>query len=187
MSRPPVSANELAGEDQAPCYQEFLHHFTRERHPIFAYIYSLLPHHADAEDVFQRCSLLLWSKFDQFDRDRDFLAWARGVAFYEVRNFLRTAQRDRLQFDIELVGQLAEQRVETLRQHDDRLSALRGCVEHLRTGERELIHEVYSGGSAIKDLSRRTGRAAQTLYNQLSQTRRKLLECVEQKLALERL
>lgn len=171
--------------DSPPRYEEFLAHFARERDRLFAYVYSLLPHQADAEDVFQRCSMLLWSKFEQFEADRDFLAWARGVAFYEVRNFLRTAQRDRLQFNEELIGQIAERRVETLDQHEDRLTALRGCLENLQQSERELIRQVYTGGNAVKELARETGRAAQTLYNQLSQARRKLLTCVEHKLALE--
>ena len=49
---------------------------------------ALLPNEQDAQDVFQRTSLVLWQKFDQFDSDRDFLPWACGVAHYEVRNFL---------------------------------------------------------------------------------------------------
>lgn len=170
---------------ESPRYEEFLAHFARDRDRLFAYVYSLLPHQADAEDVFQRCSMLLWSKFDQFEQDRDFLAWARGVAFYEVRNFLRTAHRDRLQFDEVLIGQLADQRAQSLAQHDDRLAALRGCLENLKSAEHELIRQVYHGGNAIKDLAQQSGRAAQTLYNQLSQARRKLLGCVESKLAVQ--
>lgn len=166
-------------------YEQFLGHFARERDRLYGYIYSLLPHAADAEDVFQRCSVLLWQKFDQFDVERSFLAWARGVAFYEVRNFLRTARRDRLQFADELVAQLAEQRAETAEEFDPRLTALRGCLERLPANQRELVKRLYTGQESIKDLAARAGRAVQTVYNQLSQTRRKLLECVERKLAAE--
>ena len=75
----------------------------QDRDRILAYIQSLLPHRADAEDVFQRCSIVLWRKFHDFDVQQEFLPWACGVAFYEVRNFLRVAARDRLQFNDTLI------------------------------------------------------------------------------------
>src|SRR5262245_4341876 len=101
------SANDLAGDAR---YEEFLTLFAQPRERIFAFIYSLVPNFADAEDAFQRCSLSLWRKFDTFDRQRSFLAWSCGVAANEVRNALRTRRRDRLRFDDELVGLLAEAR-----------------------------------------------------------------------------
>jgi RNA polymerase sigma-70 factor (ECF subfamily) len=176
----PSSSNPAADTAR---YGEFLTLFARDRDRLYSYIYSMLPHAADAEDVFQRASILLWSKFDQFERERSFLAWARGVAFYEVRNFLRTSSRDRLQFTEELVAQIAQRTVETAPHQEDRLTALRGCLERLPEGPRKLVSHVYSKGGTIQELAEASGRAVQTLYNQLSQTRRKLLECVEQKLA----
>ncbi|MCA9020604.1 MAG: RNA polymerase subunit sigma-70, partial [Planctomycetaceae bacterium] len=62
---------------------------TAHRRQLYAFIYSLLTDHTDAEDVYQRCSMILWDKFDQFDAECDFLPWAMGIAFYEVKNFLR--------------------------------------------------------------------------------------------------
>lgn len=162
-------------------YEEFLELFARDRERLYAYIYSLLPHHADAEDVFQRCSLLLWRKFDQFERDGSFIAWACGVAFYEVRNFIRTANRDRLQFDQDLVAQLAEARLKSLEQNEDRLAALKGCLENLSRQERDLVGWAYHSGRTIKDLAESSGQALQTLYNQLSRARRKLFDCMRHK------
>ncbi|HWL09105.1 MAG TPA: sigma-70 family RNA polymerase sigma factor [Planctomicrobium sp.] len=168
---------------KADQYEEFLGLFSRDRARLCAYIYSLVPHHADAEDVLQRCSLLLWRKFAEFDRERSFLSWACGIAFYEVRNFLRANQRDRLQFDTDLMAQLAERRVENLEHHDAQLAALRGCVAELRSLERDLVRAAYEGNQALKEFAASTGRASQTLYNRLGRIRRGLMECVERKLA----
>jgi RNA polymerase sigma-70 factor (ECF subfamily) len=186
-----VNSNQFAGpgassgDERADRYEEFLKLFARDRERIFAYIFSLLPHHADAEDVFQRCSILLWRKIDQFDPSGSFLAWAYGVAFYEVCNFLRVAGRDRLQFDTELISQLAERRLETLGRDEDCASALRRCLEKLGGSERELIHHVYFGDRPVKELAETMGRAPQTLYNQLSQIRRRLFNCMRHALAAE--
>ena len=39
----------------------------REHHrDLFNFIFSLVHHHADAEDVFQQTTLVLWRKFDDF-------------------------------------------------------------------------------------------------------------------------
>ncbi len=170
---------------QSDPYELFLRCFAQDRDRIFAYIHSLLPHRADAEDVFQRCSVLLWRKFGQFDAHREFLPWACGVAFYEVRNFVRVAARDRLQFDDEVMQQLADRRMETLGQYDQRLGHLRGCLTELKPVDRELVRAVYEQDRSQTEFAESTGRALQTLYNRLSLVRRSLLECVQRKLAAE--
>lgn len=166
-------------------YADFLAHFTADCERIHAYIYSLLPNHADADDVFQRCSMLLWKKFEHFERDRSFLSWACGVAFYEVKNFLRTAQRDRLQFSEELIDLLAEDRSATLAAQPDRLVALRKCIAKLTEHQRQLVWKAYGGGTTLADWAASTGRSAQTLYNQLGTIRRKLSECVQARMIAE--
>lgn len=166
-------------------YDQFLRHFVRDDKRLFNYIYSLLPHTADAEDVFQRTSLILWKKFDQFDAREDFLSWACGVAFYEVRNFLRVSSRQRLRFNDELLAGLAAERIASLEGHDERLAALARCVAKLSADDRGLVNGVYGGGATIKELADEMGRAAQTLYNRLAMIRRRLLECIERNLHAE--
>ena len=112
---------ELQQQQDTERYEEFLRLFTRERERMFAFIYSMIPRQADAEDVFQRASLVLWRKFNEFRQGEDFLAWACGVAHYEIRNYFRTAGRDRLYLDEELVQQLAIERVDSLSRFDERI------------------------------------------------------------------
>lgn len=166
-------------------YETFLRCFAQDRDRVFAYVQSLLPHRADAEDVFQRCSIVLWRKFDDFDPDREFLSWACGVAFYEVRNFLRVAARDRLKFDDDLIAQLAERRLESLKNVDRRLSALRRCLDCLKSDDRDLVNAAYDEALPLSEFARSSGRALQTLYNRLSIVRQQLLDCVQRKLAIE--
>lgn len=166
-------------------YADFLAYFSADCERIHAYIFSLLPHHADADDVFQRCSLLMWKKFETFDQERDFLSWACGVAFYEVKNFLRTAQRDRLQFNEQLIDLLAEQRSQDLADQPQRLTALRQCIQKLTANQQQLLWNAYGSATTLAEVAASTGRSAQTLYNQLGTIRRKLAECVQMRLALE--
>jgi len=171
--------------DEDSQYERFLQLFAAHRDRLFAYVYTLLPHYADAEDVFQRCSILLWRKFDQFEPDGSFFAWGCGVAFYEVRNFLRSANRNRLQFDVDLVSQLAEQRLAKQPDASPKIEALIGCVQSLKASDRDLIHHAYHEDEGLKNYAATSGKAIQTLYNRLSILRRQLMECVERKLEVE--
>ena len=51
-------------------YERFVSLFAQVHDNLFAYVYSLLPHRSDAEDVFQQTSLVLWRKFGEFQRKR---------------------------------------------------------------------------------------------------------------------
>lgn len=90
-------------------YEEFVERYSQHHGRLLAYVFRLLPHRQDAEDVLQRTSIALWRKYAQFDPSGDFLAWACTVAHFEVRNFLRTAARDRLRFGDALIEQLASE------------------------------------------------------------------------------
>lgn len=166
-------------------YELFLQYYLRDQSHLFAFIRSLLPQFADAQDVFQRCSLTLWKQFDSFDQERLFLPWACQIAFNEVRNFRRVAGRDRLQFTDELIEQLAARRQESLADCSKRSSALRSCLAGLKASDRELIQAVYEHAKPIEEIATSTGKAMQTLYNRLSILRRALLACIEKKLAAE--
>lgn len=159
---------------------KFLHVFTQHRNQLYSYIYSLLPNRDDAEDVFQRTSLILWKKFSDYDDSCSFFSWACGVAFYEVKNFIRVAQRKRLQFQEEIIQQLADERaVIPQLKFNQRASALQDCIQKLKEKDQILVDQVYRGQTPIKDVAEATGAAIQTLYNRLNQIRRQLTHCIE--------
>lgn len=163
--------------------ERFVAEFARHRDRLFAYVYSLLPRREDAEDVFQRVSVVLWQKIGTWERDVDFPSWACGVAFYEVKNFLRVSGRDRLRFNDALLERLAEERPATLAARDERVAALDGCLRKLDAAERELVRRAYADETSVRALAAESGKAAQTLYNRLHQIRRKLFDCVAFKTA----
>jgi RNA polymerase sigma-70 factor (ECF subfamily) len=163
--------------------EQFLEHFAQHHQRLLAYIFSLLPREQDAQDVFQKTSLVLWRKYGQFDPEGDFLAWACGVAYYEVRNFLRIAGRSRLRFNDELLQTLADERQAHHERSDRRAAALGQCLQKLSPSDRQLIDQAYQGHQTIQQLAEQLSRAAQTIYNRLNLIRRRLFECVQRSLA----
>ncbi len=49
-----------------PKETRFMRLFLENERRIFGFILTLLPHWADAEDVFQETAGVLWNKFDDF-------------------------------------------------------------------------------------------------------------------------
>lgn len=165
-------------------YERFLDLFTADRDGIYGYIFSMLPNHADAEDVFQKCCIVLWRKLDLYVEGSSFLGWARTVAHYEVLNFRRTAQHDRHYFSQELIEQLSQQQQLPQSSASARSDALQGCLQKLGRTDRELLDTLYGSDQSLAELAQATGRAIQTLYNRAAMLRRKLCECVQQSMHL---
>lgn len=163
---------------------QFLHVFTQHRNQLYSYIFSLLPNRDDAEDVFQRTSMILWKKFPEYDATCSFFSWACGVAFYEVKNFIRVAQRKRLQFREDVIQQLADERAGIPQQKfNQRATALQDCIKKLKEKDRLLVDQVYQDQMPVKDVAEAAGAAVQTLYNRLNQIRHQLTHCIERTLS----
>src|ERR1700749_1363852 len=111
---------------------------------IFAYIYSMVRNFDDADDLFQQTSLAMWNKYDQYDMSRSFVAWACGVARFEVSNFVRARSRQRLYFsdDLSLLLIDAQESLERDRV-EERREALAGCLKKLRGRDQKLIEACY--------------------------------------------
>lgn len=109
----------------------------------------------------------------------------RSVAYYEVRNFLRVAARDRLRFSDELLELLADQRQRAARPTPSWEVALEHCLEELSEANRGLLRRMYAAGESAQEIAAAMGREVQTVYNRVSLLRRKLARCVKDQLATE--
>jgi RNA polymerase sigma-70 factor (ECF subfamily) len=162
---------------------EFAELLRREQSRLYGYIHSLVRDLNDTDDLFQQVALVLWRKFDEFDRQRSFFAWACGVARLEVANFLRSRGRHRLYFSDELNLLLIEAQAElTSDETEARRLALTGCVEKLRQRDRDLLLECYGGSAGVPEAAEKSGRSPQSVYNSLRRIRRALFECVRRTL-----
>ena len=136
----------------------------------------------DADEVFQQTSLILWKKWEQFDQSREFLSWACGIAHNEVRNFLRRHKHNRVYLSEMLMDEVAQTRLKSQQQLEDRRRSLAECLEQLKTPQRDLIEECYSGKNTIKEVAQRLGMTPPALYMKLKRIRQILFECINRSL-----
>jgi RNA polymerase sigma-70 factor (ECF subfamily) len=168
--------------------KSFLRLFLQNERRLYAYIMTLLPNRADADDVLQDASLVMWDKFDEAHPPDDFAAWGCRIAYFKVLDFCKKRQRSRVFFSQTLLERLAETAIEQaeLLQLDERREALAGCIAKLKPRDRELLARRFAEDASIAAIAAQIGRSADAVYKALAKIRQALFDCVTHSLALEK-
>lgn len=166
-------------------HEEFVGLLVKHQQSLYSYIRTLVPQHADAEDVLQQVSLVLWRKFDDFEAGSEFLAWSCRVAYFEVLNFRKRQRNDNVAFSSEFLEQLASAWSERSDLLADERTALEECVERLSPADRQLVTLCYEGQHPTKEVAEQLGRSAESVYVSLHRIRRSLGECIRRVLSRE--
>jgi RNA polymerase sigma-70 factor (ECF subfamily) len=168
--------------------KQFLRLFLQNERRLYAYILTLLPNRADADDVLQEASLVMWDKFDAAHPPADFAAWGCRIAYFKVLDFCKKRQRSRVCFSQALLERLADTAVEqsAALQLDERREALNGCIEKLSARDRALLGWRFAEGATTQSTAARVGRSVDAVYKALARIRQDLFDCVSRALAQER-
>jgi RNA polymerase sigma-70 factor, ECF subfamily len=150
---------------------------------LYAFIRSLVFSRTDADDVLQETSVVLWEKFDQFERGTRFDRWAFRIAHFQVMYHRQKKARDRLCFSDTLVQQLGDDMVAESEQSEETQVALRQCLDKLPADDHQLIRQRYRGDTTNRDVARETGRSESAISRALNRIYLKLLLCIEGTLA----
>lgn len=173
--------------DEHQRHNLFLRSFTAQEPAIRAFVRRLVPTRADADDVMQEVSVVLWEKFDSFREGADFRAWAFGVARFEVLAWMRDKGRDRLVLDEEVVTRLAEETAQDEPRLERQREALEQCMKKVPADQRGLLMQAYQPDSRIQEVARGSGRTVPGFYQWLHRMRRILLDCIRRAMAQEAL
>ena len=164
---------------------EFVRLFTKDGRWIFSYILMLVPHKADAEEVFQETSITLWQKFDEFLSGSNFRAWATQVAHYKVLHYRARKQGSPLLLD-DAVLEAVHQTAVTLNDRlDDLHQALEKCRGKLSDDDRELLDRRYESGATAQSIADVLGRSPRAIYRALDRIHQALYDCIRQEMSGE--
>src|SRR5208283_4289181 len=90
----------------------FMRLFLQNERRVYAYIVTLLANRADADDVLQEASLVMWDKFDEEHPPDDFAAWGCRIAYFKVLDFRKKHARSRVLFSQAMLERVAETAIE---------------------------------------------------------------------------
>jgi RNA polymerase sigma-70 factor, ECF subfamily len=154
--------------------------FVKHHGVIKAYVLSLLPNLADAEDVLQETFLVVTAKAATFTEGTNFVAWACTVARFKVLEARRRF--------VQSCG-LSEEAIEALTEEtpdagffEDRVGAVRQCLDRLAPRARQIVWLRYHGGCSCDDIGRQVGWRATAVRVALAKARNALRTCVETQL-----
>ncbi|MCC7476553.1 MAG: sigma-70 family RNA polymerase sigma factor [Pirellulales bacterium] len=167
--------------DNVGCGDEtFVQLLTAEQFKLLRYIAILLGDPEAASNVLQNTNLVLWRKADEFQPGSNFSAWARQVAYWEVRAYIRNERRDRHVFSDEVIEQLAQQDISESFDGDVRV-ALRHCLQTISKSNLRLLQQRYEQGASIASLATEYGKTDSAVRVGLLRLRRALLACIRKR------
>ena len=159
--------------------QQFAAQFIKHDRRLFGFVITLMPNFDDAEEAYQETCLRLWAKWDTYDPDRDFLAWACGFAKNVVRELRQKKSRSQALLSEQAMERIAQQRFRLAETSDAWQSQLADCVRELTLPQQELIGRHYNGEQSVQAIADHFKTTPSAVYMRLSRIRRLLLECVQ--------
>ena len=164
--------------------ERFVRLFADGQREVLRYILALVPDIDDAHEILQDTAVALWKKFDQYRPDQPFVPWACRFAIRHIVKFReKKARRDKF-LSIEAIELLAAERLEEEENLEDRRCALVTCLTELSEPERLLVERRYSRRTTVARMAEETGQDVAALYRSLQRVRRRLVVCINRRLAL---
>lgn len=157
--------------------------FVRHQAIVLAYVLSLEPNLADAQDIVQEVFLTISRKADTFTAGTNFPAWACTVARYQTLSFQRRRARQACTLDEDVITLLEDGRTVDGARFDDEVSVLKGCLLKLAPRARELIWARYHRQRMPEDIAEEIGWTANAVRVALSRARTLLRDCLTSRIA----
>lgn len=168
---------------EIPQKSDFISLLMGNMNSIYTYIVIMVPHTAEADDIFQETATTLWEKFSDYTPGTDFRAWALTIARFKVLKYFDAQKSKKVLFSSDTLATLSDRLADGMPDEQEEIEILRRCVDKLEKKGRELIIMKYTRKISTKDLATQLNRSVSGLYDTLSRIHGTLVECVRRNLA----
>lgn len=159
--------------------------WTAAQPAVSGYVWALVRDRSVADEVLQETSLVLFRRFGEYDVQRPFVAWALGIAKFQVLSLNRDAARSRVAFDTELLVRFTDNWAELAPGVSDRSLYLQDCIQRLAARARHIVRLRYYDELTAEEIARQTGGTGAAVRVALQRIRQQLRGCVERQLCAE--
>lgn len=154
---------------------------------VRAFLLASLRDSVAVEDLVQETFFTAWKILDRYDRQLSFGPWIRGIASKLLMNYRRKIGRDRLHYcDEDLLNRIDDgiASVQKLpgNTFDEKVEALRACLDHLTGPQRDSIRLHYENGLHCKEIGQRLGIGFEAVKKHLQRGRSQLHRCLRLKI-----
>ena len=169
--------------------EQFLEAFLKYEANLRAFIAALVRNRQDCEDVFQETAITLWKKCGEYDPQRPFGAWAKGVAANKILQFRTKAGRVPTPFSpktIVAIVDAVERKESCQPQWPTAIDAMEECEKTLPEQSRAILAFRYKEGWSIAQIAERLASTASAVTMALSRVRARLYDCVQRHLGRDK-
>ncbi|MEO0795570.1 MAG: sigma-70 family RNA polymerase sigma factor [Verrucomicrobiota bacterium] len=165
--------------------EAFVIEISEAQTPLRSYIWKLVGHRQDVDDILQKTNVIIWKKRMDWDPETTFLKWAYRIAYFQVKAHFRDngRERSRLQFDDSLIDLLAKEEPH-FSSSNELLDALDTCLGKMDGERRDLLIRRYEGDLSVEALAEKSGRSANGLSQMLRRSRSQLSDCIHRQLSM---
>ena len=150
---------------------------------IRSFILTLVPNTAEADDILQETSRVMWEKFDQFQPGTNFASWAVTIAKFQVLKY-RKKFNPKVPLSTEIIDTLSDDFNRPMEKENEQLDALRICLKKLEKKDYNLIQSRFEQKKTARELSKQVGVAMNTIYRNESRIISILQNCVYKTLGI---
>jgi len=165
--------------------ERFMRLWTSAQPAVANFVHALVRDHGAARDVLQETALVIFRRFEEYDGERPFVAWALGIARFQVMGLQRDAARSLVVFDDELLEKFTDSWAELAPIVSDRSVALESCIERLAGHARRLVQLRYFEDLNAEQIAQRLGGNGASMRVTLQRIREQLRTCINQQVQLE--
>ena len=165
---------------------QFVRLLTDAQRTLYGFIYALVPVTSDAEDILQETNIGLWEQSKRYRPGSNFIAWARTVAYYKILDHRKLRRKVPRSFDEPLLEKLFAAVNENPERSERTVAALAACHEHLRPRYKQMLADRYASPPvSVRDLALKYGTTVGVISQTLYRIRKRLLACIQRRLAQE--
>jgi len=162
--------------------EQFLQLLMHNDKCIYAYILSLVANSNDADDIMQETSAVMWRKFSHFHHGMNFVSWALTIARYQVLSYYKKRKRSKIIFSNELMDSITVEVERKSPEIDDRLKALKKCINKLNHRDQTLLKLRYDKAYTFESIGASISKSTRATFYSLSRIHELLLRCVQRTL-----
>jgi len=164
-------------------HERFMELLRTNYEPIYSTVLVLTGNDADADDVMQDVIVVLWRKFEEFEPDTNFRAWARAIAVNVSREFSRKKRKaNGFGLSDAAVAKLAQAQTTRNELLELRREQLQLCLKKLSHDDQSFLWRCYAKDTRVIDIARQYDCPPSTVYNRLGRIRKKLSDCINRSL-----
>lgn len=171
----------MLNEDQIIRFTQL---WTEAQPTVSQYVASLIRDQWAVRDIVQNTSLALLRKFSDYDVSRPFLAWALGMAKFEILGHRRDSARNRMVCDSEFLDMYTQRWADVAPRINAESTALQNCVRELSGRSQKIVRLRYAEDQTSEEIAATLDLTAANVRAILKRTREALRRCVEKQIRL---